>query len=76
MRMFKKGEPFMDVRCEVPVDDGDFGQWHPPVFSEAHLYNCMHKDDARFVLGVAEEYDHIIKVLGSDKVRQLLTQGS
>jgi len=61
--MFDAGKPFMEVRAE--------GSEHP-VFSEAFLYECMDKEDARFVLAVAEEYDEVIQKLGTPKVRRLL----
>ena len=73
--MFDKGRPFMDVPEEAPIPDPGECRAAPagvPVFSEAHLYPRLGKDDARFVLGVAEEYDRLISVLGPDTVRGLL----
>ncbi len=79
MRM-KKGTPFMHIEADHAADYVDV-----PVFSEAFLYGVafgegdfgMTKGDARFILGVAEEYAHIIELLGPDKVRELLeTHGS
>jgi len=43
-----------------------------PVFSEGNLYPRMTKDDARFILAVAEEYDALIKKLGTERVKELL----
>lgn len=64
MRMFAKGESFMRVEA-----DGE----SVPLFSESYLYDVLGKGDARFVLGVAEEYEHLIKLLGPVITRQLLT---
>lgn len=73
MRM-NKGQPFMDVEQEVSPDPGRFDEiesgW--PVFSEGVLYPLLGKGDARFVLGVANEYDHIIKALGPQAVKDIL----
>ena len=63
MRMFQRGNPFMDVKAE----SGDF-----PVFSEAFLYGKVGKSDARFILGVAEEYEKLIRILGVEKIKELL----
>lgn len=62
MRM-NKGQPFMDVEADSE---------EAPVFSEAFLYDTVGKGDARFILGVAEEYEHIIEALGPTAVRALL----
>lgn len=74
MRMMQKGYPFMDVKQEVapwPDEIGDIPD-SAPVFSEATLYPTLGKGDARFVLGVAGEYDHVIKALGPKAVRAIL----
>lgn len=63
MRLFEKGEKFMDVPAEGES---------MPVFSEEFLYPRMTKDDARFILGVAEEYEKLINILGEDKVKTIL----
>ena len=55
---------------ERPFDGSDM----PPVFSETFLYEMMYKEDARFVLGIAEEYANIIDILGVDRVRELLSE--
>jgi hypothetical protein len=62
MRM-NKGQPFHDV----PADTGD-----APVFSEAFLYPTVGKGDARFILGVADEYGHVIDALGPAAVTAVL----
>jgi hypothetical protein len=81
MRIFSPGEPFTITEAEVyvPSEDAlqemrdDLAEHGPfPVFSEGHLYPRLGKDDARFVLAVADEYERLIKVLGSDKVKELL----
>jgi hypothetical protein len=80
MRM-RKGDPFMHVKAsgDIPDDtmisemkadmrrDGLY-----PVFSEGHLYPRLGKEDARFVLGVVEEYDKLIEVLGVEAIKKLL----
>ena len=66
MRALAAGEPFMQVKAE--------GR-DVLVFSEGFLYDCMYKDDARFVLAVAEEYERVILLLGIDRVRELLGKG-
>jgi len=71
MRMMAKGARFMDVPAESSPEDWE-GPDTPPVFSEAFLYDAVGKDDARFILGVAEEYDHLIKLLGTDLTKRLL----
>lgn len=63
MRMMAKGEPFLHVKAEAE---------DVPVFSERFLYERIGKDDARFVLGVAEEYAHVIEALGVSAVRAIL----
>ena len=65
MRSFTKGEYFMDV----PVETSDV-----PVFSESFLYSAVGKDEARFILGVAEEYDALIRLLGEKAIKELLEQ--
>jgi hypothetical protein len=83
MRMLAKGEPFMGVEADSLTKEqrtGENGEkllWHElpdpyPVFSEAFLYETIGKGDARFVLGVAEEYSHLIELLGEHVVRRLL----
>lgn len=62
MRM-DKGKPFMHVE-----EDGGSA----PTFSEAFLYDAVGKDEARFVLGVAEEYEHVIAALGPAAIRAIL----
>lgn len=62
MRM-DKGKPFM----HVGADSGDV-----PTFSESFLYKALGKGDGRFVLGVAEEYEHVIDALGPAAVRAIL----
>jgi hypothetical protein len=62
MRMVK-GQPFIDVEA-----DGE----DVPVFSESFLYNAVDKGDARFILGVAEEYNHVIQALGVKGVKAIL----
>jgi len=66
MRTFAKGKKFM----HVPAEGGAI-----PTFSEGFLYPRIGKDDARFVLGVAEEYEKIIEILGEGKVREILEGG-
>lgn len=68
MRM-DKGKPFMDVPADF-TPEGEEGEL--PTFSEAFLYPTVGKGDARFILGVAEEYEHIIKALGSKAVIAIL----
>lgn len=70
MRMFGKGTPFMDVEAEFDPDEE--AGYQPPVFSERFLYGTVGKGDARFILGVAEEYERLIDVLGEDLVSTLL----
>ena len=62
MRM-DKGKPFMHVK----EDGGD-----ATTFSEAFLYETVGKYEARFILGVAEEYEHVIEALGPAAVRAIL----
>jgi hypothetical protein len=67
----QKGKPFMHIEADSA---------NVPLFSEAFFYGLafqeeefwMTKGDARFIMGVAEEYSHIIKLLGPEKVRELL----
>ena len=73
MRSFKKGEPFIEV--PVGYKFKCYGEEHPPetpVFSEAYLYSITDKDNARFILAVAEEYEFIIKALGQDNIKCML----
>ncbi len=63
MRMFSKGKPFMNVLAE--------GSKYP-VFSETFLYPKVGKTDARFILGVANEYSRLIEKLGTEKVKEIL----
>lgn len=68
-----KGKPFKDV----PAESGE-----APTFSEEFLcenwdpedgwYKGLGKDDWRFVLGVGEEYDHIIRALGPAATKAIL----
>lgn len=67
-----KGMPFDDVRADFPPKDWPQGKNEPPVFSEAFLYPTVGKGDARFILGIAEEYEHIIRALGPRTVRLIL----
>lgn len=82
MRM-RKGTPFSDTKAEAFIPPPEYlaemredlerdGPY--PVFSEGHLYTRLGKEDARFVLAVAEEYEHIIAVLGPAQVKELLNQ--
>lgn len=66
MRM-DKGQPFMDVEADYPIDGKDV-----PTFSEAFLYEGVGKGDARFILGVADEYEHVIDALGPTAVKAIL----
>ena len=83
MRAMSKGKPFMHVEAEWLPDTTVYGEdgelkkvpAEPgpcPVFSEHFLYETVGKDDARFILGVAEEYEHLIALLGTDRVCELL----
>ena len=65
MRMMAKGEPFM----EVEADDCDL-----PVFCESFLYPRVGKGDARFILAVAREYETLIKLLGTEKIKEMLLE--
>lgn len=74
MRMFQRGQSFSDVPADFPPEgkeslDADGNP--PPTFSEAFLYPTVGKGDARFVLGVADEYEHLIKLLGDVTPRLL-----
>lgn len=80
MRMFK-GKPFMDVSAGwMPQEDDGQGGKRPcyegdgdlPVFSESFLYATVGKEDARFILGVAEEYAHIIEAMGTTAICRIL----
>jgi len=67
----KKGFPFMHVEAD---------SMDAPIFSEHFLYSLafnengafMTKGDARYILGVAEEYERLILLLGSSVVGALL----
>lgn len=67
---YAKGQRFMHIRAE---SGGTKTKPNPPVFSEDFLYKKVGKDDARFILGVAEEYETIIQRLGTDKVWEILS---
>lgn len=72
-----KGQPFMDVEADFIPEESDgtpayTGEGSLPTFSESFLYPTVGKGDARFILGVGEEYDHIIKALGSTTVQRIL----
>lgn len=62
MRM-DKGKTF----THIEADDGS-----APTFSESFLYEKVGKGDARFILGVADEYEHVIEALGTPAVRAIL----
>lgn len=66
MRM-AKGEPFIHLGSETYRDDIEL-----PTFSEGFLYDRVGKYEARFILGVAEEYEHVIEALGTSSVRRIL----
>lgn len=70
MRM-DKGKPFLDVPADG-APDGYEGKRVPPVFSEEFLYPTVGKGDARFILGIAEEYAHVVDALGPKAMRVLL----
>lgn len=73
MRMFKKAEPFMDVKAEHhPAAFSSPPASNPLVFSEEFLYPSVGTGDARFILGVAEEYSRVIEVLGTKLVKEIL----
>lgn len=81
MRM-DKGKSFMHIEEEAPMPDLDEIQadderarkegFKIRVFSEMFLYPRVGKGDARFILGVAEEYEHIIQALGPAAIRAIL----
>lgn len=74
------GKPFMDVMADdIPEPDWyyegmgvDREEEITPVFCETNLYYRMTKEDARFVLSIVEEYDVVIRVLGTDKVKDII----
>lgn len=66
MRMFK-GRPFKNVGSETYRDGIEL-----PTFSEGFLYDTVGKEEARFILGVAAEYEHIIQALGPAAVQRIL----
>lgn len=68
MRMLTKGEDFIDVKAERAEADGQ----QLPVFCESFLYPRIGKADARFVLGVAQEYAYLISYLGTPAIKALL----
>lgn len=70
MRM-DKGKPFMDVRADY-APEGYQGDDEPPVFSEAFLYSAVGKGDARFILGIADEYAHVVEALGPKALLRVL----
>lgn len=65
MRAFTPGEHFMHIPAEGSKC---------PVFSEAFLYDIMFKEDARFILAVANEYSLLIEALGEEKLKELLQE--
>src|SRR5688572_23738961 len=68
MRAVAKGQRFMHITAETGGRNGN----RPPVFSEDFLYPKLGKEDARFVLGVAEEYEKVIQTLGPTEVAALI----
>ena len=72
MRAFRKGEFFMGIGSEEYFTDADNKDSELPVFSEGFLYEKVGKDNARFILGVVEEYDAIIRFLGEEAVKAIL----
>lgn len=64
---FDKGKPFTHIEADFPVEGRNV-----PVFSEAFLYETVGKGDARFILGVADEYEHLIEALGPKALRAIL----
>lgn len=69
MRMVK-GTLFLGTEAEFAPEGN--GARTPPTFSEAFLYPTVGKGDARFILGVADEYDHLIRALGPKAVKAIL----
>ena len=65
MRSIEKGQSFIGVINDTIPE-------RAPVFSETFLYKVMSKDDARFILAIANEYDKLIRVLTPDVVVKLL----
>ncbi len=63
-----KGEPFFHLGSETHDEDGR----ELPTFSESFLYPRVGKEEARFILGVAEEYEHVIQALGARALRRIL----
>ncbi len=63
-----------DEACIQEMKDDLVERPDAPTFSEAYLYPRVGKDDARFILGVAKEYEHLISVLGTEEVERLLAQ--
>jgi hypothetical protein len=87
VRMFEAGRPFMDIKPEsmdhsvyevAYGEEAQKGGWAEPgdgecpIFSERFLYPLIGKDDARFVLAVATEYDYLIRKYGTAKMREML----
>ncbi len=81
MRAFKKGEPFRHVKsgrwipdayCLQEMQDDLTERPDMPTFSEGYLYPRVGKEDARFILAVADEYERLIKALGPQQIRRLL----
>jgi hypothetical protein len=66
MRLLAKGEPFY----EIPSNDVN----QAPTFSESFLYPRVGKEDARFILAVAQEYGYLIDFLGTPAIVALLEQ--
>ena len=78
MMMLQKGQPFMDVPADfTPEEEREAwkGADPPPTFSEMFLYATVGKGDARFILGVAEEYEHLIDLFGPELTKRLLSAG-
>lgn len=87
MRAFSTGDPFLEVASthHIPNDD-DVDEMQTdiavansdrrmiPVFTEAYLYPRLGKEDARFVLAVADEYTRLIDKLGTDEIHRLLRE--
>lgn len=77
-----KGKPFRHVVEEAPLPDLDEiradsqrardEDFEVRVFSEMFLYPRVGKGDARFILGIADEYEHVIEALGPKAVRAIL----
>lgn len=66
MRLLARGQPF------YKVISNDVKQ--TATFSESFLYPRVGKEDARFVLAVAQEYGYLIDFLGPEAIKALLEQ--